>query len=311
MGDMDELIEDFTRSLRSAQISDGTIGLYRRHLRYLRDWLVQTGRPTDVGSVSRPDLETYFGELGHRRTRRNGIEGETVRPTYVAAQYRSIQQFWKWLAVEEIVEPNPFGKMTPPAAPPPMIPVIPDDAVSRLLATCKGRSFVELRDTAILRMLLDNGVRVSGLAGMHLDDFDFDTDTVRITLKGGRELVIPFGAKASDATRRYKRVRSTHPQAKAHTAMWLSDKGALSTSGIRQMLERRTAQAELPVSLATNPHAWRHLFAHNWLADGQSEQDLARLMGWTSTKMAGRYGAAAAETRARAAHRRAAPGDKY
>jgi hypothetical protein len=55
---------------------------------------------------------------------------------------------------------------------------------------------------------------------------------------------------------------------------------------------------------------FRHTFAHTWLANGGQEQDLMRLAGWRSREMVGRYGASAADERARDAHRRAGLADK-
>jgi site-specific recombinase XerD len=307
------LESDWERSLRSAQLSRGTIALYLRHLRYLREWLNRNDRSAeDPEAVAKRDLEDYFADLGERQTMRNGKPGETVKSTYLGVAYRSLKQFWKWLAVEEIVTADPFDKMKPPKVIEPEIPILPTDAVHKLLATCEGRSFTQLRDTAMIRMMLDNGVRVSGLAGQNIEDFDFDRDLVRTTMKGGREIYLPFGAKTSDALRRYRRKRAVRKGIESVAAMWIGERNTdrLKAGGIRQMLERRAAEAGLQ-DLATNPHAWRHLFAHNWKANGGSEQDLAMLMGWTSTRMAARYGASAAAQRAREAHRRSAPGDKY
>lgn len=306
-----ELLPDWTRSLQAARVADSTVALYSRHVRYLLDWLAANAGPGDDDEplrIGKPVLERYFVDLLNRKTRRNGREGETVKPAYANAQYRSIQQFWAWLEAEEEIGDNPFRKMSPPNAPIQPVPVRPDDDVRAMLATCKGREFVQLRDTAIIRLFADTGVRVSGMAGMDLEDFNFDHDTVHIVLKGGSEHTIPFGAKTSDAVRRYRRARGKHPAAARHTAMWIGDKGPLTPSGIAQMLDRRAADAEIA---DFNPHLFRHLFAHTWLANGGSETDLMRLMGWKSRAMLTRYAVSAADERARSAHKKAALGDRF
>src|SRR5690606_551097 len=78
--------------------------------------------------------------------------------------------------------------------------------------------------------------------------------------------------------------------------------------GIREMLLRRSKDAGIG---RIHPHMFRHTFAHRWLAAGGQEQDLMRLAGWRSREMIGRYGASAADERARAAHRRRRLADRF
>src|SRR5260370_27469993 len=82
-----------------------------------------------------------------------------------------------------------------------------DDAeLAALLKTCEGASFQDRRDTAIMRILIDTGMRVSGLANLRYDpDTDARNDVfltqrrLRIRLKGGDETWVPIRKKAASA----------------------------------------------------------------------------------------------------------------
>ena len=77
--------------------------------------------------------------------------------------------------------------------------------------------------------------------------------------------------------------------------------------GVYDIVQQRAERAGLG---KVHPHMFRHAWAHAWLAAGGQEQDLARLGGWRSRAVMARYGASAADERAREAARRLSLGDR-
>lgn len=74
--------------------------------------------------------------------------------------------------------------MRPPSVPVPPVPVLDDAQLKALLATCKGSSFADRRDLAILLVFIDTGARRSEVAGLRVDDIDADRGVLRVTGKG-------------------------------------------------------------------------------------------------------------------------------
>ncbi|MFG3618017.1 tyrosine-type recombinase/integrase [Nocardia sp. NPDC047654] len=304
LDDIRELRDDFATELRRKNRAKKTIDVYLVHIGYFADYLISEALPTDAPEITRDHIGGYIETLLSRTNRRTG---EPLSPQYARSQYRSLQQFFKYLAAEEIIESDPFDKLSLPDAPDKLVPVPSLESLRALLDQCAGTDFDSRRDNAIIRLFADTGCRCGEVANLGLDDLDFEENSALVVGKGGRPRSSPFGDKTRIALRRYLRARNQHQFAKKSDRLWLGRQGPMTDHGIRQMLERRAEAAGID---HIHPHMLRHWFAHNWLANGGQEQDLMMLAGWRSRQMLDRYGKSVADQRAKAAHRRARLGDK-
>jgi site-specific recombinase XerD len=230
------------------------------------------------------------------------------KPASAAVRYRSLRRFFNWLVSEELIERSPMVGMVQPNVREQPVPVITDQELAALLKVTSGKDFESRRDHVILRVFADTGVRLGEMAGMRVEDVDLDVhDVIHVTGKGSRGRSVPFGDKTGTALDRYLRERAKHRKAKL-PELWLGARGlAMTESGIAQMLRRRGAEAGVD---DVRPHRFRHRFAHQWRLAGGDDDSLMRLTGWRSRAMLGRYGASAADERAREAHKRLALGDR-
>lgn len=222
--------------------------------------------------------------------------------------------FGYMLAAEDCeVARNPAMGVALPEEHLPPVPVIPDADLATLLRSMNGPSLADRRDTVIVRLMLDTGVRREELISIDVEHVDMRLQEVTLyRTKGGRPRIVPFGGKTALALRRYLRARERHPATRSPALFVVSrapSSGSWRMSGdsVWRMLKRRCEAAGLE---QVHPHQFRHTWADDLLSNGANEGDVERLAGWQSPLMVRRYGRSAADRRARDSARRLARGDR-
>jgi site-specific recombinase XerD len=296
-GDYSSFVRSWVRSLRARNLSPKTVKTYREAAEGLGGYLARTKGPADLAAIQREHVEGFIVHLLDNAT-----------DSTANNRYRGLQQFFKWALDEGEIQADPMTRMKPPVITEKAIPILSDDTLKKLLRACAGREFTELRDTAIVRVLIDTGMRREEVATILVDDLDLDTDSVTVTRKGRRPATLNLSARTCQSLERYLRARSREPLAR-RPELWLGDKRRVSlpADGIRQMLDRRCGQACIP---RIHPHQFRHTAADYAMKSGMSDNDVMRTFGWKSRQMLARYAAANADERAREAHKRLSPGDR-
>ncbi|MGH3768613.1 MAG: tyrosine-type recombinase/integrase [Pseudonocardiaceae bacterium] len=166
---------------------------------------------------------------------------ETRSASTANVAYRALQQF-KWMVAEPFVPEKAVAVLT----------------IEQMRTLCKGREFIHLRDTAIIRLLLDSGGRLGEVATLTVDDLDFDMDVAPAVGKGRRPRALPFGDKTGASLARYLRARAREKQA-SRPELWLAEKnrGPLLVGDIKQVLKRWGRAMDPPI-----PGLHAHMFRH-------------------------------------------------
>src|SRR5206468_3359968 len=102
------------------------------------------------------------------------------KPLTALNRFRALRVFFRWALDDDEIQANPMDRMKQPAIPEETIPVIADDELTRLLKACEGKTFEDRRDAAILRLLIDTGMRREEIAGLSVEDIDMETGVATV-----------------------------------------------------------------------------------------------------------------------------------
>ena len=309
-----------------------TIGLSRTWAGYLRDWdrSLRSGNYPETTRynylLAAAQLGRYLGEYSPDPdadaaaddpvvVARAHVEAfqawmiETRSASTALNKHKGLQQFFKWLLVDEqAIDRNPMDRVRQPKTPTKLVPVMREADTAKVLQACRGRGFANLRDEALIRLYANTGARLSEVGNLLVTDVDMATESVHFHGKGAKDRRVRFGPKTARALSRYLRARDKHKGAQLPN-LWLADRGGapLTPNGIKIRLKRIGQAAGVT---DVHAHRWRHSFAHEWKRAGGDTGDLMLLLGWTSEDMPRHYGASAAAERAMETQQRIGIGER-
>lgn len=223
-----------------------------------------------------------------------------VKPSTVASYFRHLTTFFTWTVNMGFLPSSPMAKIKSPIDRGDEVKPFTDEEVAFLFANAKKSSY-PLRDYALVLFLLDTGLRASEVCGLRMSNLDMIAKRARVDGKGGKERTVSFGTRTARALLAYTQ---SFPRPE-FGPVFLGERGAFTTSGLRQMIERlgeeivpnqrrsyamrKSRRPERRIVVDAHPHRFRHTFAVNYLMAGGDPFSLQMILGHTNSKMTQRY----------------------
>jgi len=248
-------------------LQPNTIRAYARDLRAYLDTLEELGVNTP-GRLTREALETHAIRLSRR--------GLTAASR--ARMLSTLRHFHRFLAREGTGPDGVGDRVARPRLPRRLPGVLTISQVESLLEQ-PDSSPLGLRDRAMLEMAYGAGLRVSELCGLTLEAVQQPQQVVRVTGKGGRERVVPYGRAAAAALSRYLAGGRPFLASGRVTAFVFVNArgGGLSRVGFFKRLKQHAAAAG--IERRVSPHVLRHSFATHLLEGGADLRLVQELLG--------------------------------
>lgn len=244
--------------------------------------LVRFAATQQVDEVDGLDLEILRDWLWE------GTEKQLARAT-IARRAAAARSLTGWLHRTGRSPTDAGARLRAPKAQGRLPRVVGSDQVKELFVGLEARAGEgdpsALRDLAIVELIYGSALRVSEACGADLDDVDLSALTVRVTGKGAKDRVVPFGVPASRALIAYRdRGRpalAARGEGGAGPALFLGDRGGRIGPRSVYRLVARLLEA-VPGSGPSGPHAFRHSAATHLLDGGADLRAVQAMLGHAS-----------------------------
>ena len=282
--DIPALLDSWGRVMRSEGKSDATLKTYTGGVNAFLRWCEATGTEP---VLDKPTVQTFIGSL----------LADGAEPATAHARLKALRRFTAWLVEEEEIDSDPLLGAAPPRVPRKVTPALTDDQLRRLIRACQGKTLKDRRDEAIVRLMVETGLRAGEVLALTVPDLNLNEGLVTVRRgKGGKGRVAPFGAQTTTAIDRYLRVARREGRLTDSGPLWVGMTGKpFGYSGLDATLKERAENVGIT---GFHLHLLRHTAATRWLRAGGSEGGLMAVAGWASRSMLDRYTAASASERA-------------
>lgn len=249
-------------------LSRNTLAAYRRDLVAVSRWLAKLEPAKALDAAQEADLQDYFA-----------VRVEDTKATSSNRRLTVLRRYFHWALREKRVAADPTVRMLAAKQAPRMPKVLTQQQVEDLLQAPDVDVPLGLRDRAMLELMYASGLRVSELVGVRMHELDLRAGVLRVTGKGRKERLVPFGQEAQHWLERYLlQARSVILGGQHSDEVFVTQRGAGMSRVMFWIIVKKYAQLA-GIHAPLSPHTLRHAFATHLLNHGADLRVVQMLLG--------------------------------
>jgi tyrosine recombinase XerC len=257
--------------------SPHTLAAYEDDLRQFFLFLARhySDQPFTFDDVDQVTIRLFLGDC---------LEQGFAR-TSIARKLACVKSFFRHLHRTGGVKRNPATNVASPKLEKRLPMYLDEECVNALLMGPDRSTVLGKRDAAILESFYGTGVRLSELINLTPADIDFHANTLKITGKGSKDRIVPFGRPAREALQHYLECRSElvrrTPGEEVPHVVFLTVRGKkLNPKGVNVLMNEYIGRVSEIAK--KSPHVLRHTFATHMLNRGADLRAVKELLGHES-----------------------------
>ena len=247
-----------------------TIKSYKNDINKFLNFLLE--RKIELREVSKIEIRDFLADQYDL-----GLSKKTI-----ARRLASIKSLFKFLFNSSFVTKNPTLFLSSPKISKKLPDFIDEKMINELMNQPDLGSEKGLRDKAVLELFYSTGMRLSELINLNISSVDDKNSLIRVTGKGSKERLIPFGKRAKFYIQKYLKRRSLNwNSSNKEVPLFVNDKN--------ERVPRRTIQRRISnyikliaIGKRLGPHTLRHTFATHLMDRGADIRAVGDLLGHSS-----------------------------
>lgn len=250
-------------------LSKNSLDAYRRDLRGFVQWLeLKVPARASLLAVQASDISAYFAAR-HAES----------KPSTANRRLSVLRRFYQLALRQQQVASDPCLKLPTAKQPTRMVHTLTEAQVEALLEAPDVNTPLGLRERTMLELMYASGLRVSELVDLKIVELSLNDGVLRITGKGAKTRLVPFGAPARAWIERYvKEARGVILNGQQDDALFVTGRGGPMTRQMFWILVKKHA-ARAGIAGPLSPHTLRHAFATHLLNHGADLRVVQLLLG--------------------------------
>ena len=234
-----------------------------------KDWSMDSFTVDILDQITALDLEEYEEYL---KVYQAGDKTETNGERGLKRKMSSLRSFYAYYFKREMIHTNPTVLVDVPKIHQKSIIRLEADEVAMLLdyiehggddLTGQKKIYYEKtkdRDLALVTLLLGTGVRVSECVGLDVEDVDFKNNGIKVTRKGGNEMVVYFGPEVEKALKKYLEVRENivPVEGHEHALFYSTQRKRIGVQAVENLVKKYSRQVTTTKKIT--PHKLRSTY---------------------------------------------------
>lgn len=196
----------------------------------------------------------------------------------VSRRLSALKTFYRFALARRYVESDPVYSIKGPKKEKPLPQFVKESEMDELLdRQAWGDDYNNVRARTIIILFYETGMRLSELVNLDDKDVNFVTSEIKITGKGNKQRIVPFGDELKNTLLEFRRLRGASVEVKT-PALVVSDKGTrMSPSKVQDIV--RSNLSRVCSLKKKSPHVLRHSFATAMLNHHVGIENLKKLLG--------------------------------